>query len=96
MGILFEIRLNFYFWIMTAKSHSSHIIESYLELFLSLSKEERVILLKELEEQEAKDAKAKDEQLRSTFGSYQGEESAEELTNTIRTSRHFNRKSEEF
>lgn len=81
---------------MTARSHNSHIIHSYLELLRSLPLEERAFLLREFQDSQIKDETVRTQSLSASFGGFISEESGKDLAEKLIQSRHFDRNTEEF
>lgn len=66
-----------------------HIIETYAELFESLSSENKLELLERLAKSIRKGKKTKEKDFFSSFGGFASEKPAEEITKYLRESRKF-------
>jgi len=71
------------------------IINSYLGLLKNLSPSSKLDLISKLTQSVKSDITSQKNNLKKAFGAWDQEESADELVNTIRDSRLFNRKTEE-
>jgi DNA-binding transcriptional ArsR family regulator len=69
-----------------------HIIETYSELFESLSSESKLELLERLAKSIRKGRKSKEKDFFSSFGGFASEKPAEEIIKDIRESRKFRSK----
>jgi hypothetical protein len=74
---------------------NNNIIDSYLALLKNLSPGAKLDLISRLTQSLKSDIKPDVNQFASSFGAWQGSESAEEIIARIRNSRTFNRQIEE-
>lgn len=80
---------------MKAADLNNKLINSYLELLKNLSPSNKLDLIAKLTESIKSDIKVKENAFEQSFGAWEDNESVEELINTIRDSRQFNRQIEE-
>lgn len=74
---------------------NTNIIDSYLALLKNLSPGAKLDLISRLTQSLKSDIKSDKSLFESSFGAWQGNESAEQIATGIRNSRLFNRKIEE-
>ena len=80
---------------MEAANLNTHLINSYLELLKNLSPADKLDLIAKLTQSVKADLEVKNNAFEQAFGAWEGKESAEEIIDTIRSSRQFNRQIEE-
>ena len=78
----------------TADLHTK-IINSYLRLLKNLSPASKLDLIAKLTQSVKSDMKSQKSSFKKAFGAWDQEDNADELVNTIRDSRLFNREREE-
>ena len=80
---------------MKATDLNNKLINSYLELLKNLSPATKLDLISKLTQSVKADIEVKNNTFEEAFGAWEGDEHAEDLINTIRDSRQFNRQTEE-
>lgn len=82
---------------MSMKTVDIHTLlnESYLQLLKNLSPSHKLDLIAKLTQSVKDDIQEKNNSFERSFGAWQSEESADEIVESIRNSRKFDRKTEE-
>ena len=80
---------------MEAADINTKLINSYLDLLKNLSPANKLDLIARLTLSVKSDMEVKNNAFEQAFGAWEGDESAEEIIDTIRSSRQFNRQIEE-
>lgn len=73
-----------------------NLIESYLELLKNLSSDSKLELIARLSKSMKTTKKAKSDSLKSLYGAFISEQSADEMIDDIKSARRFNQKRAEF
>jgi hypothetical protein len=73
---------------------NNHILNAYMAFLETLSPGAKLDIISKLTQSLKSDVKSKDNLFESSFGAWAGNESAEEITKSIRDSRTFNRQIE--
>lgn len=74
----------------------TELVESYWNMLRFLSDKMKLALLDKLQKSLSKTKSEEKDRLKNSFGSWVGPESAEEIIDSISSSRNFTRKVEEF
>jgi len=80
---------------MQTPANNAILMEGYMRLLESLSANQKLDLITRLTDSVKEDVENKKAAFFDAFGAWDNEQSAEELINTIRNSRSFNREIEE-
>lgn len=80
---------------MEAADLNTKLVNNYLEQLKNLSPANKLDLIAKLTQSVKSDLEGKNNAFEQAFGAWEGDESAEEIIDTIRNSRQFNRQSEE-
>ncbi len=80
---------------MKAFDVNTRLIESYLELLKNLNPSNKLDLIAKLTQSIKADIRGENNDFEKSFGAWDNKEDAEELVNTIRSSRHYERQIEE-
>jgi len=72
-----------------------HLIETYLSLLKNLSNDNKLVLISALSLSMTKEQK-KSELIKTSFGAFKSDKSAEQLIEEVRQSRYFNKEVEKF
>ena len=80
---------------MKAADLNTKLINSYLELLKNLSPSNKLDLISKLTQLVKADIEVKNSAFEQAFGAWEGNENAEEIIDSIRNSRQFNRQIEE-
>jgi hypothetical protein len=77
-------------------TEADHIADSYFRLLRSLSPVNKLALIEKLSKSVKNQLKVSRTTLKSAFGAFDSEDSADNIVEDIRTSRHFIRSTESF